>query len=78
MSSLLDQGKGKELLWCSIRSVVYVQGNDAMPTHVPGRKTDVIDTGWIAEILYYWLLRPSFVPPGCFGAAGSDALPERR
>ncbi len=30
--------------------------------HVPGRKTDVIDAQWIAEVLSYGLLRPSFVP----------------
>jgi transposase len=34
--------------------------------HVPGRKTDVIDAQWIAEILSYGLLRPSFVPPKPF------------
>jgi transposase len=30
---------------------------------VPGRKTDVSDCQWIAELLEYGLLRPSFVPP---------------
>jgi transposase len=30
---------------------------------VPGRKTDVKDCQWIAELLQYGLLRPSFVPP---------------
>jgi transposase len=30
--------------------------------HVPGRKTDVIDAQWIAEVLSCGLLRPSFVP----------------
>ena len=34
--------------------------------HVPGRKTDVIDAQWIAEVLSYGLLRPSFVPPRPF------------
>ena len=34
--------------------------------HVPGRKTDVIDAQWIAELLSYGLLRPSFVPPRPF------------
>lgn len=29
---------------------------------VPGRKTDVKDSQWIAELLQYGLLRPSFVP----------------
>jgi transposase len=30
---------------------------------VPGRKTDVCDSQWIAQLLQYGLLRPSFVPP---------------
>lgn len=30
--------------------------------HVPGRKTDVKDAAWLAELLQHGLLRPSFVP----------------
>lgn len=30
---------------------------------VPGRKTDVRDCEWIAELLEHGLLRPSFIPP---------------
>jgi transposase len=30
---------------------------------VPGRKTDVKDAEWLAELLCHGLLRPSFVPP---------------
>ena len=30
---------------------------------VPGRKTDVKDAEWIAELLAHGLMRPSFVPP---------------
>ena len=30
---------------------------------VPGRKTDVKDSEWIAQLLQYGLLRGSFVPP---------------
>ena len=30
---------------------------------VPGRKTDVKDVQWIAELLQHGLLRPSFIPP---------------
>src|SRR5260370_41554550 len=30
---------------------------------VPGRKTDVKDSEWLAELLRHGLLRPSFVPP---------------
>ena len=31
--------------------------------NVPGRKTDVRDCAWIAELLEHGLLRGSFVPP---------------
>ena len=31
--------------------------------HVPGRKTDTIDSAWIAKLLAHGLLRKSFVPP---------------
>ena len=31
--------------------------------NVPGRKTDVKDAEWIAELLQHGLLRPSFIPP---------------
>lgn len=32
-------------------------------SNVPGRKTDVSDCAWIAQLLEHGLLRPSFVPP---------------
>ena len=31
--------------------------------HVPGRKTDVSDSEWLAELLMHGLLKPSFIPP---------------
>ena len=31
--------------------------------HVPGRKTDVSDSEWLAELLLHGLLKPSFIPP---------------
>ncbi len=31
--------------------------------HVPGRKTDVADSAWIAQMIEHGLVRPSFVPP---------------
>ena len=31
--------------------------------NVPGRKTDVRDAEWLADLLQHGLLRPSFVPP---------------
>ncbi len=37
--------------------------NAAHMKAVPGRKTDVKDAEWIAQLLEYGLVRPSFVPP---------------
>jgi hypothetical protein len=31
--------------------------------NVPGRKTDVNDAAWIADLLAHGLIRSSFVPP---------------
>lgn len=42
-----------ELLLCNARHV----------RHVPGRKTDVKDASWLAQLLECGLLRSSFVPP---------------
>ncbi len=40
--------------------------NAAHVRNVPGRKTDVADAGWIAQLLEHGLLRGSFVPPRVF------------
>jgi transposase len=40
-----------------------VVANAQQVKKVPGRKTDVKDAEWIAELLCHGLLRPSFVPP---------------
>lgn len=37
--------------------------NPAHLKNVPGRKTDVKDCQWIAELLEHGLLKPSFIPP---------------
>jgi transposase len=37
--------------------------NAAHLHHVPGRKTDVADAAWIAQLVEHGLVRPSFVPP---------------
>ena len=31
--------------------------------NVPGRKTDVKDSQWLAKLLQHGLLKPSFIPP---------------
>ena len=40
-----------------------IVGNAHHIKNVPGRKTDVKDAEWIAQLLEHGLLRPSFVPP---------------
>jgi transposase len=40
-----------------------VLGNAMHMRNVPGRKTDVNDAMWIADLLAHGLIRPSFVPP---------------
>jgi transposase len=47
------EGRGFELLLVNARHVKIV----------PGRKTDVADAAWLAELLEHGLLRSSFVPP---------------
>ena len=37
--------------------------NPAHIKKVPGRKTDVTDAMWIAQLVQFGLVRPSFVPP---------------
>jgi hypothetical protein len=43
------------------RSVMVVNAQHIKA--VPGRKTDVRDAEWIAELLRHGLLQPSFMPP---------------
>ncbi len=40
-----------------------IVGNARHIKNVPGRKTDVKDAEWIAELVCCGLVRPSFVPP---------------
>src|SRR5919107_2539448 len=39
-----------------------VLANAAQVKNLPGRKTDVADAAWLAELLAHGLIRPSFVP----------------
>ena len=58
---------------CMMYSVTDVQGinrisekvlaNAAHVKNVPGRKTDVNDSMWLADLLAHGLIRASFVPP---------------
>ncbi len=38
--------------------------------NVPGRKTDVKDCEWIADLLRFGLIRASFIPPSQFVSFG--------
>lgn len=45
-------------------SVGLLLGNAAHLRNVPGRKSDVSDAAWLANLLAHGLVRGSFVPPG--------------
>jgi len=40
-----------------------IVGNAHHIKNVPGRKTDVKDSEWIADLVRHGLIRPSYVPP---------------
>jgi transposase len=42
--------------------VTLILANAAHVKNVPGRKTDMADAAWLAELLAHGLIRPSFVP----------------
>jgi transposase len=46
--------------------VEVVIGNAQHIMHVPGRKTDETDAEWLAKLLRFGLVKPSFVPPRPF------------
>ena len=52
-------------VWHVLRSegLELVLGNAAHIKNVPGRKSDVKDAEWIADLVAHGLIRPSFVPP---------------
>lgn len=50
--ALLEHGRFEQVLVC----------NAAHVKNVPGRKTDAVDAGWLAELLECGLLRGSFLP----------------
>jgi transposase len=52
--------------------------NPAHFKNLPGRKTDVKDSEWLAQLLECGLLRGSFIPPANIAkAAGLDPLPHQ-
>jgi transposase len=63
--------EGTGIFWRSLYAVLeagavpwtLVVGNAHHIKNVPGRKTDVKDAEWLAELVQHGLIRPSFVPP---------------
>ena len=57
------------VFWWPVFNILEEGGHAVMlvnPQHmraVPGRKTDVADSVWLADLLRHGLLRPSFIPP---------------
>jgi transposase len=49
------------LLESDERTIVLVNAQHIK--RLPGRKTDVMDSEWLADLLRHGLLRPSFIPP---------------
>src|SRR5437763_9613193 len=43
---------------------------------IPGRKTDILDSQWIATLLRHGLLKASFIPPAHSRCARPGALPQ--
>ena len=64
----LAQGGGVEVMLVNAREA----------KNLPGRKTDVADATWLAQLGAHGLVRASFVPPTADpGAAGPDPDPDR-
>jgi hypothetical protein len=59
--------------------VELVLANATHVKNVPGRKTDVHDATWLAELLAHGLIRGSFVPPPAIqeDVAGPVPSPDR-
>src|SRR5712692_5666775 len=53
----------KPIFYVLEEAFTCVLANAAQIAQVPGRKTDVKDCAWIAQLLEHGLLRASFVPP---------------
>jgi hypothetical protein len=64
MTTKLVMGNGSVAVWCrSFDSVMCsILVNARYAKNVPGRKTDVSDSGWLRQLHSYGLLRGSFRP----------------
>jgi transposase len=58
------EGKQEGNVWHVLHDrFTLILANAAHIRNVPGRKSDVNDATWIAELLAHGLIRASFVPP---------------
>jgi transposase len=61
------------VFWWPVFNLLEENGLSVMlvnPQHVkglPGRKTDVADSKWLADLLRHGWLRASFIPPAAIG-----------
>src|SRR3712207_6957104 len=60
--------EGTGVYWQPIHAALegaftLIVGNASHMRNVPGRKTDVKDAEWIADLVRHGLVRASFVPP---------------
>lgn len=62
--------EGTGIYWRPVYAVLEVEtpwslivGNAQHIKNVPGRKTDVKDAEWLADLVAHGLIRPSFIPP---------------
>ena len=70
-ASASDTDRGEEATGVYWKPVLYALEevmevmlvNAAQVKQVPGRKTEVTDCGWLAQLLEHGLLRASFIPP---------------
>src|SRR6266853_1380862 len=61
-------GEHTGVYWCPVYAVLeghfdLIVGNARHIRNVPGRKTDVKDAEWIADLVRHGLIAKSFVPP---------------
>src|SRR5216684_1925810 len=63
MQTLVERGCGLDVHQATVVACLLIVLKNGQVQKVPGRKTDVKDAEWIADLLCHGLLRSSFVPP---------------
>lgn len=61
---ILEPNSASSVQWQALEGdVKVILANPFQVKNLPGRKTDALDSHWLAELLANGLIRPSFVPP---------------